>query len=118
MMFCNVVLPQIFWFKRARTSIPIMWVVSVLVNVGMWSERFVIFVISLHHSFVPSMFKDYVPTLVDVGLLVGTIGFFSMLMLLFLKFFPAIAVSEVKELNHELAHAHVRPEANPRQTGA
>jgi len=118
MMFCNVVLPQVYWFKKARTSIPIMFVVSILVNVGMWSERFVIFVISLHHSFLPSMFKDYVPTLVDVGLLVGTIGMFSMLMLLFLKFFPAIAVSEVKELNHELAHAHVRPEANPRQSGA
>jgi len=87
MLFCNVLTPQIFWFKWARTSIPVMFVASILVNIGMWCERFVIIVTSL-----------------DITLFLGTIGFFSTCFLLFLKFIPAVAVSEVKELNEELHH--------------
>jgi len=104
MMFCNVVTPHLFWFKRMRTSIPVMFVVSILVNVGMWCERFVIIVISLHRDFLPGSWGMYAPTIVDFTLLAGTIGFFSTCFLLFLKFLPAVAVSEVKELNEELHH--------------
>jgi molybdopterin-containing oxidoreductase family membrane subunit len=104
MVFCNVVVPQSFWFKRLRTSLPWMWCAAILINVGMWCERFVIVVTSLHRDFLPSSWKLYAPTWVDISLFLGTIGLFSTLFLLFLKFIPAVAVTEVKELRHELAH--------------
>jgi molybdopterin-containing oxidoreductase family membrane subunit len=104
MIACNVVVPQIFWFKKARTSIPVMWFASILINVGMWCERFNIVVTSLHRDFLPSKWEDYAPTWVDLSLFAGTIGLFSTLFLLFLKFVPAVAVTEVKELRHELSH--------------
>ena len=104
MMFCNVVTPNIFWFKKARTNLLIMWVAAVLVNVGMWCERFNIIVTSLHRDFLPSKWENYAPTWVDWSIYIGTIGLFSTLFLLFLKFVPAVAVTEVKELRHEMAH--------------
>jgi molybdopterin-containing oxidoreductase family membrane subunit len=104
MMFCNVVVPQFFWFKKARQSIAWMFIASILINVGMWCERFVIVVTSLHQDFIPSNWAMYYPTWVDFSLLFGTICFFGTLFLLFLKFVPAVAVTEVKELRHELEH--------------
>jgi Ni/Fe-hydrogenase subunit HybB-like protein len=104
MIFCNVLVPQIFWTKRARTNIYVTWVAAILINVGMWCERFNIVVTSLHRDFLPSSWKNYAPTWVDISLFIGTIGLFSTLFLLFLKFVPAVAVTEVKELRHELAH--------------
>ncbi len=101
MVFCNVAVPQIFWFGRARRSVWAMWVASVLINVGMWSERFVIVVTSLARDFVPSSWADYAPTWVDWSLFVGSIGFFSTLFLVFLKLVPAVSASEVKELAAE-----------------
>jgi len=96
MFSCNVFIPQIFWFKKMRTSIPVMFVVSIFVNIGMWFERFVITVTSLHRDFLPSSWGYYKPTLVDIGTLVGSFGLFFTLFLLFLRFLPAIAISEVK----------------------
>jgi molybdopterin-containing oxidoreductase family membrane subunit len=104
MMTCNVIVPQLLWFTKARQSVWILWVVSVLVNVGMWCERFVIIVTSLHRDFLPSSWAMYVPTAVDWSIFVGTIGFFGTLFLLFLRFVPPIAASEVKELRRELEH--------------
>jgi len=104
MMFCNVVVPNIYWFKKARTNLLIMWVVALLVNVGMWCERFTIIATSLHRDFLPSKWELYAPTWVDWSIYIGTIGLFSTLFLLFLKFVPAVAITEVKELRHELAH--------------
>jgi molybdopterin-containing oxidoreductase family membrane subunit len=108
MIFCNVVTPHIFWFKRLRTSIVVMWIASILVNVGMWCERFVIIVTSLHRDFLPASWGMFYPTWVDITLFTGTIGFFSTCFLLFLKYLPAVAVSEVKELNEEMHH-HTAP---------
>ncbi|HYI00877.1 NrfD/PsrC family molybdoenzyme membrane anchor subunit [Hyalangium sp.] len=105
MIACNVVTPNIFWFKKARTSIPIMWVAAILVNVGMWCERFIIIVTSLHQDFLPSSWDIYTPTWVDWTIYVGTLGLFGTLFMLFLKFVPAVAISEVKELQQELKHA-------------
>src|SRR4029079_15070193 len=109
MMFCNVLVPQLFWFRKVRLNIPVMWIMSILVNVGMWCERFVIIVTSLHRDFLPASWGSYAPTWVDISLFAGTIGFFSTAMLLFLKFIPAVALTEVKELRHEMhedqAHA-------------
>jgi molybdopterin-containing oxidoreductase family membrane subunit len=101
-MFCNVVVPQIYWLKWARRNIAALWIGSVLINVGMWFERFNIIVTSLEQDFIPSNWARYWPTWVDLSLITGTICFFGTLFLLFLKFVPAVATSEVKELNHEL----------------
>jgi Ni/Fe-hydrogenase subunit HybB-like protein len=96
MVSCNVISPQIFWFKKARTSIPIMMVVAIFVNIGMWFERFVITVSSLSRDFMPSSWGYFKPTLVDIGMLVGSFGLFFTLFLLFLRFLPMIAMAEVK----------------------
>ncbi len=104
MLFCNVVVPQLYWFPRLRTNLPVVFVASLLINVGMWCERFVIVVTSLHRDFLPSSWAMYFPTWVDIGLFIGTLGFFSTMFLLFLRFLPAVSIAEVKELNHELEH--------------
>ena len=83
---------------------------SLLINVGMWCERYNIVVTSLHRDFLASKWENYMPTWVDLSLFAGTIGLFSTLFLLFLKFVPAVAVTEVKELRHELQHD---PTADP-----
>src|SRR3981081_3350264 len=74
MVTCNVISPQIFWFKKARTSIPILFVVSIVINVGMWFERFVIIVTSLHRDFLPSSSAMYSPTQVEFPTLLGSLG--------------------------------------------
>ena len=104
MIFCNVLVPQTFWWKKARTSIAWMFAAALLINVGMWTERFIIIVTSLHRDYLPSSWGMYLPTWVDWSIFLGTLSFFSLLFLLFLRFVPAVAVTEVKELRHELAH--------------
>lgn len=96
MVSCNVFFPQLFWFKKVRTSIPITMVLVILVNVGMWFERFVIIVTSLHRDFLPSSWAIYTPTLTDLGLLLGSFGFFFTFLLLFLKSLPLVSISEIK----------------------
>jgi Ni/Fe-hydrogenase subunit HybB-like protein len=103
LMVCNVLVPQVFWSKWARTSVPVMWVVAVLINVGMWSERFVIIVQSLYRDFLPSEWHLYRPTWVDWSLLFGSMGLFATLFLLFLRYVPAVPISEVKQMNSEMA---------------
>ena len=106
MWFCNLVVPQTYWYKPLRTNLAWLWVSSLLVNVGMWLERFVIIVISLHRDFLPSSWAMYYPTWIDVMMFIGTLGLFGTAFMLFLKFLPAVALAEVKELNHELSHPH------------
>ncbi|GJQ33020.1 MAG: polysulfide reductase chain C [Ignavibacteriaceae bacterium] len=96
MVSCNVIFPQLFWFRKLRRSIPVMMVVVIFVNVGMWFERFVITVTSLHRDFLPSSWGYYVPTLYDFGLLIGSFGLFFTLVLLFVKAMPVVAISEIK----------------------
>jgi molybdopterin-containing oxidoreductase family membrane subunit len=103
-LFCNVVAPQVFWFPSMRRNTLVLFVVSILVNIGMWSERFVIIVVSLSRDFIPSSWANYSPTWVDWGLLFGSISTFGVLFLLFLRFLPAIPIFEVKELRRELEH--------------
>lgn len=98
MMTCNVISPQLFWFKKIRTSIQVSWVLSIVVNIGMWFERFVIIVTSLHRDFLPSSWAMFYPTWADVGVFVGSIGLFFTLFLLFLRVLPAVAMAEVKLL--------------------
>jgi Ni/Fe-hydrogenase subunit HybB-like protein len=96
MISCNVLSPQIFWFKKMRTSIPVMFVVATFVNIGMWFERFVIIATSLHRDYLPSSWGYFKPTPVDILTFFGTFGLFMTLFLLFLRFVPMVAVSEVK----------------------
>ncbi|MBX3022428.1 MAG: polysulfide reductase NrfD [Bdellovibrionales bacterium] len=96
MVTCNVIIPQIFWFKAARRNIPIMFVVSIFVNIGMWFERFVITITSLHRDFLPSSWGMWIPTLYDFGALFGSFGLFFTLFLLYIRLLPAISIAEVK----------------------
>ena len=96
MISCNVVFPQLFWFKCIRRSIPVMFAISIVVNIGMWFERFVIISTSLHRDFLPSSWGYFTPTIVDVLTFAGTFGLFLSLILLFVRFVPIIAISEVK----------------------
>jgi Ni/Fe-hydrogenase subunit HybB-like protein len=106
MASCNVIFPQVFWLKKARTSIPTMFVVSLLVNVGMWFERYVIVATSLHRDFLPSSWKYYVPTWHDWGITLGSFGWFFILFLLFCRVLPVIAMTEVKSVMHPEGSKH------------
>lgn len=95
MITCNVVVPQLFWSKRLRTNLIVMFVVSILINVGMWFERFVI-LLTLTRDFLPSSWGWYWPTIWDGMTMVGSFGLFFTLFLLFLRFLPMISMAEVK----------------------
>jgi molybdopterin-containing oxidoreductase family membrane subunit len=103
MVTCNVAIPQVFWIKKVRTTPWMMVVICIFVNIGMWFERFVIVVTSLSRDFMPSSWAYYRPTWVDIGMLIGSFGLFTFLFLLFCRFLPLIAISEVKNV---LPHAH------------
>jgi len=96
MFTCNVFVPQIFWFRKMRRSIPVMFVISILINIGMWFERFVIVVSSLASDFMPANWSYYSPTFIDVAIFIGSFGLFFTGFLLFLRFLPMVAMSEVK----------------------
>jgi len=98
MMTCNVISPQLFWFKKLRTSIAFTFVLSIVVNIGMWFERFVIIVPTLCRTYLPSTWNSYSPSFVDVGIFVGTIGMFFTLFLLYSRTFPVIAQAELKSI--------------------
>ena len=106
MVSCNVIFPQLFWFKKFRRSIPVMMVIVILVNVGMWFERFVITVTSLHRDFLPSSWAYYTPTLYDFGILIGSFGLFFTLVILFTKTLPVVSISEVKAVAEGAQPSH------------
>lgn len=96
MAICNVIIPQLFWLKKVRTGILPMFIISLFVNVGMWFERFNIFIISLHQDFLPSSWGVYVPTIWDVSVTIGSFGLFFTLFLAFTRVFPTLAIAELK----------------------
>ena len=98
MMTCNVISPQLFWFKKIRTNLVATFFLSIIVNTGMWFERFVIIVTSLHRDYLPSSWTMYSPTWIEVGIFIGTIGFFFTAFLTFARVFPVIAQSELKTI--------------------
>jgi len=104
-MTCNVLVPQLFWWRRARRTTWILFAMSLAINLGMWGERFMIIVQSLEREFLPSQWASYSPTWVDLGILLGTMGFFTFLFMLFLRFVPIIALFEMRELKHGLTKA-------------
>jgi molybdopterin-containing oxidoreductase family membrane subunit len=98
LIFCNIVVPQTLWLTRARTSIPALFIISIIVNIGMWLERFVIIVTSLHRDFLPSSWGMYAPTFWDYSTFIGTIGLFLSLLFLFLRFLPMISIFEMRTM--------------------
>ena len=103
MVSCNVFVPQLFWWRRLRRSIPVMLSVAILVNVGMWFERFVIIVTALHRDYLPSSWGYFYPTVFDFLTFIGSVGLFFTLILLFVRFLPIVAMSEVKGgMKHEV----------------
>jgi Ni/Fe-hydrogenase subunit HybB-like protein len=98
LILCNALAPQLFWFKSMRTNIAVLFAVPVIVSIGMWLERFIIVVTSLHRDFLPSSWGMYYPTRWDVGLFFGTIGLFVSLLFLFLRFLPMISIFEMRTI--------------------
>ncbi|MEN9827110.1 MAG: hypothetical protein RI953_2855 [Pseudomonadota bacterium] len=104
MVTCNVVIPQLFWVRKVRTNLWALFIISVFVNIGMWFERFVIIVTSLHRTFLPSSWAYFSPTIIDISTFIGSFGLFFTLFCLFVRFLPIVAIAEVKT---------VMPEADP-----
>jgi hypothetical protein len=98
LIVCNVITPQALWFKRVRMSVPTLFGISLIVNVGMWLERFVIVVTSLHRDFLPSAWGQFSPTFWDWSTYLGTIGLFLTLLFLFLRVLPMISMFEMRTL--------------------
>ncbi len=98
MMFCNVISPQFFWFKKIRRSVWFTFLLSIVINIGMWFERFVIIATTLARDYLPSSWSYYVPTWVEVGIFIGTLGLFFTCFLLFTRVAPVVAIAEIKSI--------------------
>jgi molybdopterin-containing oxidoreductase family membrane subunit len=112
LMACNIVTPQLLWFKRTRSTPWILWCIAMVVNAGMWLERFVIVVTSLHRDFLPSSWGMYAGTFWDWSTFIGTIGFFLALVFLFIRFLPMISIFEMRTLVPD-ADVHGEPQPSP-----
>ena len=112
MMTCNVLSPQIFWFKKYRRSIFVTFVMSIFINIGMWFERFVIIATTLARDYLPSSWSYYKPTWVEIGIYLGTFGLFFTLFLLFTRVAPVVAVAEVKSILKTAGDQYIGPDAH------
>ena len=106
LILCNILIPQVLWFHKMRTNVVVLFLMSIVVNVGMWLERFVIVVISLTRDFMPSAWGRYFPTFWDWATFIGTIGMFITLIFLFVRVLPAISIAEMRELVAETSEEH------------
>jgi molybdopterin-containing oxidoreductase family membrane subunit len=105
MISCNVIFPQLLWFKKIRTHVPTLFVLSVLINIGMWFERYVIIISGLSREYIPAVWGNYTVSWAELGIVAGSFAWFCMLFLIFMKLFPVVAIAEIKELAiHEKAH--------------
>ena len=100
MVSCNILAPQLFWFKKLRRNVAVVFVVSIIINVGMWFERFVIIMTSLTRDYLPASWSGFTPTIIDIATLVGSFGLFFTLFLLFARLLPMISIGEVKSVLH------------------
>ncbi|MPZ77550.1 MAG: hydrogenase [Deltaproteobacteria bacterium] len=100
LLFCNIIVPQVLWFPRLRAHVPLLFIVALIVNIGMWLERYIIVVTSLHRDFLPSSWGMYSGTIWDWATFVGTIGLFLALLFLFIRLLPMISIFEMRELVH------------------
>ena len=106
LILCNILTPQLLWFQKVRTNVAALFVMSIIINIGMWLERFVIVVISLTRDFMPSAWGRYSATFWDYATFVGTLGLFTMLLFLFVRVLPAISIAEMRELVAETSEEH------------
>ena len=106
MFICNAFIPQLFWFRKIRTSALGVWIISIFVNIGMWFERFVIVMSSLSRDYLPSSWGHFTPTLIDLLTLAGSFGLFFTLFLLFIRFLPMVAMAEVKSVMPQALVSH------------
>ncbi len=111
MFICNAIIPQLFWSKKIRQNLTIAFIISLIINLGMWYERFNIIVTSLSRSYLPSTWVTYHPTYIEVGIYLGTMGLFTIAVLLFFRYIPMIAIHEVKSVlkHNETEHGMVEP---------
>jgi molybdopterin-containing oxidoreductase family membrane subunit len=117
LLLCNIVTPQFLWIRKVRTSVVALFVISIIVNIGMWLERYVIVVTCLERDFLPSSWGDFHPTIWDISLFVGTISFFLFMMLLFIRFIPMIPIFEMRTLIPKSQHgARVAKDTIPMDT--
>ena len=105
LLFCNVLTPQVLWLKRMRQNVWVLFAVAIVVNIGMWLERFVI-VMSLHRDYMPSAWGMYSPTIWDWATFIGTLGLFMALLFLFIRFLPVISIFEMRTLVPEPEAGH------------
>jgi Ni/Fe-hydrogenase subunit HybB-like protein len=103
---CNVVIPQALWFGSVRRNVYLLFVLSLVINLGMWLERFIIVVVSLHRDYMPSAWDNYAPTFWDWSTFLGTIGLFTALMFLFIRLLPVISIFEMREMVEEAQSEH------------
>lgn len=101
LLLCNAVIPQLLWWKKFRTNVVVLWIISIVINIGMWLERFVIIVTSLHRDYLPSSWGMFIPTKWDLGTYFGSIGLFFALLFLFIRFLPMISIFETRQLMAE-----------------
>jgi len=107
LLLCNIVVPQALWSARVRSNVVALFIIAIIVNIGMWLERFIIVVTSLHRDFLPSSWGMYLPTFWDWATFIGTIGLFLALLFLFIRFLPMISISEMSGM---LAETEVKKE--------
>ena len=100
MFICNAMIPQLFWFKKVRSHLAMLFIISLIINIGMWFERYNIIVTSLAKDYLPSSWATYSPSIVEVGVFVGTVGIFATGVLLFFRYLPMMAISELKTVLH------------------
>ncbi|MCP4229696.1 MAG: polysulfide reductase NrfD, partial [bacterium] len=98
MVSCNILIPQLLWIKKIRTSFSLVFIITIFINIGMWFERFVIIATSLQRDFLPSSWADYAPTSVELATLIGSFGLFFTCFLLFTRFIPVISIAEIKSV--------------------
>jgi molybdopterin-containing oxidoreductase family membrane subunit len=98
LILCNIITPQFLWIKKIRSNLLVLWLISIVVSIGMWLERFVIVITSLHRDFLPSSWGMYQPSMWDWTMFVGTIGFFFTLLFLFIRFLPMISIFEMRTI--------------------
>jgi molybdopterin-containing oxidoreductase family membrane subunit len=98
---CNIAIPQLLWFGGVRRNVYLLFILSLVINVGMWLERFIIVVVSLHRDYLPSSWGDYTPTFWDWSTYLGTLGLFTALMFLFIRLLPMISIFEMREMVEE-----------------
>ena len=106
LILCNILTPQLLWFQQVRTNVAMLFVISLIVNIGMWLERYVIVVTSLHRDFMPSAWGMYLGTFWDYATFYGTLGLFFTLLFLFIRVLPVISITEMRELVAETTEEH------------